>query len=283
VLVVDSQIHLFEGYGAPHHGSRPYPVEQALADMDIAGVDAAINHPPFWNPESHAYAIEAARRHPDRIATLAWVDLTAPDAPERVRAWRETPGWIGLRFVCMSEQERSWPTDGTMDWLWPLAEELGIPIALGGPLLLPLVEGLAQRYPQLRLTVDHLGFVAFTEDHRMVQHEDVLAWSRFENVAVKLSGLPDYAGGDPYPYTRLHEPVERLLDAYGPSRLFWGSDITRLPSTWRECVTVFTESMPFLSASDLSLVMGEAFCAWHDWWPAGRAASAESDNHEVSP
>lgn len=283
MLVVDSQIHLFEGYAAPHHGGRPYPVEQALADMDVAGVDAAINHPPFWNVDSHAYALEAARRHPDRIATLAWVDLTAPDAPDQVRAWRQNPGWIGLRYVCLSDEERSWPVDGTMDWLWPLAEELDIPVALGGPALMPLVETLARRHPGLRITIDHLGFTGFTDDHRLIQHPDVLDWARFENVAVKLTGLPDYAGGDPYPYLRLHEHVDRLLEAYGPRRLFWGSDITRLPCTWRECVTVFTEHMPFLSGDDLRWVMGEAFCAWYDWTPTGRAEPQGSDAVEVAP
>ena len=268
MLIVDSQIHLYEGHGAAHHnGGRAYPVERAIADMEAAGVHGAVNHPPYWNEASHAYAIEAARAYPDRLATLGWVDLAAPHARDEVRSWREKPGWIGLRYICVSDYERSWSSDGTMDWLWPMAEELGIPIALGGPLLVPLAGRLAERHPDLKITIDHLGFVDFTADHRLIQHPQIHSWARHQNVSVKLTGVPDYAGGDPYPFTSTHEAVRRLYDAYGPDRLFWGTDITRLPCTWRESISIFTEEMPFLSTEDLRLIMGEAFCSWFGWRP----------------
>jgi len=47
--------------------------------------------------------------------------------------------------------------------------------------------------------------------------------------------------------------------------MFWGTDITRMPCSWRECVTMFTEELPWLSARDQELVMGRALCDWLDW------------------
>jgi hypothetical protein len=47
--------------------------------------------------------------------------------------------------------------------------------------------------------------------------------------------------------------------------LFWGTDITHMHCTWRECVTLFTEELPWLKGSDLELVMGQAFCDWIGW------------------
>ena len=41
---------------------------------------------------------------------------------------------------------------------------------------------------------------------------------------------------------------------------FWGTDITRMPASWKQCVTMFTEEMPWLKGRDLELVMGRA-CA----------------------
>jgi len=268
MLVVDSQIHLWDGgKSPPHHRQGCYLADQAIADMDAAGVDVAINQPPGWDPDSNAYAIEAAGLHPDRFATLGWFKLNRPDGPDLVRRWRSQAGMIGLRFLCTSEEEKTWPTDGTMDWLWPLAEDLGLPVAVCGRTLLPLVGDLALRHPGLKLTVDHLGYVDFTADHRLIQHDDVHAWARFPNVAVKLSGAPDYAP-DAYPFRSMHDTIRRLYDAYGPERLFWGSDITRLKCTWRQCLTMFTEEMPWFGENDKALIMGEAFCRWHDWRPA---------------
>jgi len=47
--------------------------------------------------------------------------------------------------------------------------------------------------------------------------------------------------------------------------MFWGTDITRMPCAWRQCVTLFTEELPWLSPKDQEPVMGRALCTWLDW------------------
>ena len=268
MLVIDSQIHLWRGPGAPpHHRQTPYRAEDAVRDMQAAGIDAAINQPPNWDETSNAYAVEAAAAFPDRLATLGWLKLNRPDAPERVRNWRSQAGMVGFRFICAAEDERAWPTDGTMDWFWPLAEELELPVALCGPFLLPHLQRIAAGFPNLKLIVDHLGFVGFTQSHGLVQAPDLLGWARFPNVAVKLTGAPDYAC-DPYPFRSLHDPIRRLYDRFGPERLLWGTDITRLKCTWREALTMYTEEMPWFSEADKALIVGENLCRWLRWRPA---------------
>lgn len=269
MLIVDSHIHLWNGGQAPPtHGGGTFRIEDAIREMDAAGISAAIDHPPHWDPLSDGYAIEAARRFPDRFATLGALKLDAPDAPDRVRQWRSRPGMIGLRFICFAEGERDWPTNGTMDWLWPLAEALGLPVAIAGPNLLSLIDDLAPRYPGLKLTVDHMGYIGPAASPGVLfnQMEGLHGWARYPNVAVKLTGLPDYAP-DAFPYRSFHPVVRRLYDAFGPDRLFWGSDITRLKCSWKQSVDAFTEEMPWLSDDDKRRIMGEAFCTWHGWWP----------------
>jgi hypothetical protein len=91
-----------------------------------------------------------------------------------------------------------------------------------------------------------------------------------------VSAGPYYAPDDQYPFKSLHDRIHRLYDAYGPERLFWGTDITRLRNcTWRQAVTMFTEELPWLSENDKALVMGEALCRWFNWRPkAAEAGSA---------
>src|SRR2546421_124825 len=90
------------------------------------------------------------------------------------------------------------------------------------------------------------------------------ALARFANVAVKATGVPAYAT-DEYPYRSVHEPLRRVFDAFGPRRFFWGTDITKMPCSWRQCVTLFTEELPWLAGRDLELVMGRAVCGWLGW------------------
>lgn len=38
----------------------------------------------------------------------------------------------------------------------------------------------------------------------------------------------------PYPYRNLHTHVRRVYDAFGPLRMMWGSDLSRLRGTYGE-------------------------------------------------
>ena len=40
-----------------------------------------------------------------------------------------------------------------------------------------------------------------------------------------------------------------------------------MPCSYRECVTMFTEELPWLGGRDLELGMGQAVCDWIGWTP----------------
>jgi predicted TIM-barrel fold metal-dependent hydrolase len=92
----------------------------------------------------------------------------------------------------------------------------------------------------------------------------LLALAKRPNVAVKATALPCFSS-ESYPCKGLHGVIRQVLDAFGPKRMFWGTDISRLPCSYRQGVTMFTEALPFLSAADQEWVMGKAICAWLDW------------------
>ena len=85
----------------------------------------------------------------------------------------------------------------------------------------------------------------------------MLALAKLPNVGVKMSGAPSYSS-EPYPYRNIHGYLRQIFDAFGPERCFWGTDITRMPCSYRQCVTMFTEELPWLKGRDLDLVMGRA-------------------------
>jgi predicted TIM-barrel fold metal-dependent hydrolase len=73
----------------------------------------------------------------------------------------------------------------------------------------------------------------------------LLALAKYPNVAVKAAGQAGYAE-DEYPFRSLHWHLHRCFDAFGPERIFWGTDITRMQCSWRQCVSLFTEELPWL-------------------------------------
>jgi len=126
-------------------------------------------------------------------------------------------------------------------------------------------EQLAAKYPGLKLTMDHLSIPSGKKDAEAFKDLDLLlAIAKRPNVAAKVSALPCYSTAK-YPYTELHGHIRRAYDAFGPQRLFWGSDQSRSPIPYRQQVTMFTEEIPWLTASDKDWIMGRGVCEWLGW------------------
>jgi predicted TIM-barrel fold metal-dependent hydrolase len=269
--IVDAQIHLW-GSGLPSNLSHiqvtSFTTAEAVALMDEAGVDAAIIHPPGWDPNSTELAFDAVRDYPGRFAVMGSTPLDAPGARDQVATWRDRSGMLGLRYTCLSDPMRQWVADGTLDWLWAAAEEADIPISLLATDSLEVLGRVAERHPGLRLTIDHLGGrggnTTLKDAEAMTHIPDLLALAKHPNVAVKATGAPGYSS-EAFPFPAMHTYLHQIYDAFGPERMFWGTDITKMKCSWRDCVTMFTEELPWLNDADKQLVMSDAICAWWGW------------------
>jgi len=70
---------------------------------------------------------------------------------------------------------------------------------------------------------------------------------------------------EPYPFPSLHAHIRRVVDAFGPQRVFWGTDLSRLRGTYRQAMIMFTEELDFLSATDEEWIMGRGIAEWLHW------------------
>jgi len=269
--IVDAQIHTW-GVGLPsnmsHRQVTHYTPAEAIAEMDAGGIDAAVIHPPHWDPNSTDMAFKAVRDYPGRFAIMGSMKLDDPATPGRIATWRNQPGMLGLRYTFLHEPGRTQVADGTLDWLWAAAEKAGVPIATLATDNLKDFAKIAQRHPGLRLTIDHMGGrggLTTLKDHAAMTHmPDLVALAKYPNVAVKATGAPGYSA-EAYPFPIMLGYLKQIFDAFGPHRMFWGTDITKMPCSWRQCATMFTEQLPWLSEADKKLVMGDALCAWWGW------------------
>ncbi len=275
MLIVDSQLHIWAAESADRpwppgrsgDAQKPYPVlkETLLLQMDLAGVDRAVLVPPSWEGDRNDVALEAAQSHPDRFAVMGRINLSDPTSRELVAGWREQPGMLGVRLTFQNEHYRHFLTAGTADWLWPAAEEAGIPLMLLVPGLLDYVDRIASAHPNLRIVLDHVGLNFRGRGPAVFEDlPDVLSLARHPNVAVKASGMASLST-QPYPFPDLHEHIRALVDAFGPRRVFWGTDLTRMPCTYYECLHLFTDHLPWLQGEDLEWVMGRGICEWLGW------------------
>ena len=272
MLIVDSQVHIWGADSParpwPKRGlpQRPVPLgkDELLGEMNAAGVDRVVIVPPSWEGEYNDLGIAAAQAHPDRFAVMGRLDPQAPASRTMLAGWRNQPGMLGLRLSLNAQS--SLLTEGHVDWLWGEAEKYGVPVyLLVSHANVHLIDDVAQRHPGLKIVMDHMALTGHNKDDKAFRDFDqVLAIAKRPNVAAKISALPCFST-DNYPYRSLQPYIRRAYDAFGPRRLFWGTDFSRSPIPYRQHVTLFTEELPWLSGEDIDWVMGRGVCEWLGW------------------
>ena len=166
--IIDAQIHIWSQTVTPpsglHRKVAKFTAEEALKEMDEAGVDAALIHPPYsWDPTSNQLALDAARKYPDRFAVMGQFPLDDPESRKRIHGWRNQPGMMGLRWALLYPDQQKALHEGKLDWVWPAAEKEGIPVATMAGLFLPTFRKIAEAHPRLKLIIDHCGPAAAGE------------------------------------------------------------------------------------------------------------------------
>jgi predicted TIM-barrel fold metal-dependent hydrolase len=273
--IIDAQVHLWKA-STPE---RPWPpntvpqlpapfgTDKLLPMMNEAGVERVVIVPPGWEGVRNDYALEAHAKYPDRFGIMGRIPLADPNSASLLPRWKGQPGMLGIR-VGFNMNEIALVTSGRVNWLWPAAEDAGVPIMLLSPGFLPLFAPILERHPRLEVIIDHMGLspAIAKANTRAGAIEEAAALARYPNVSIKLSSAPLFSF-DPYPWRDMAPFIERLFGAFGPQRCYWGTDITNsfAMASYRARITHFTQELPFLSEDDKDWVMGRAIMARLNW------------------
>jgi predicted TIM-barrel fold metal-dependent hydrolase len=275
--IVDAQVHFWKANspdwawdaGARPQLPEPFTIERALPMMDEAGVDRVVIVPPGLN-DRNDYAIEAARRYPNRFGVMGRIRLQDPKSAALLPTWKQQPGMLGVRVTFNTPETLAWLSDGTADWFWPAAEKAELAVMFLAVGEVARFARIAERHPQLTLIIDHMGLNSSSRTNRVsdipAAIDRAVALAKFQNVSVKFSGAVGNSL-EPYPFRDMTTYLQRLFEAYGPQRCHWGTDITNslANASYRQRVTHVTEELSFLSESDKDWVMGRAILARLKW------------------
>jgi L-fuconolactonase len=275
MIIIDSQVHIWgaetpnkpyftENASKPH---RPIPLghKELLQEMNANGVQRTVCVPPTWEGISNEESLAAARLYPDRFAVMGRLAIDKPESRELLPKWKNQPGMLGIRTAFHQGRAPLWLEDGTADWFWDAAERYDVPVMALAPQAVPKLGEVAERHPGLRLIIDHMGLSSALRGKPLDGAvENLLKLARLKNVAVKVSALPCYVE-EAYPFPMLHALIRRVVDAFGPQRCFWGTDLSHLTSTYKQCLTLFTEELKFLSDNDKEWILGRGIAEWLHW------------------
>lgn len=274
--IIDSQVHVW----GPNTPERPWlagrekdvdrpPLgyEELRGLMNQAGVDRAILVPRSFDGDRNDLVLEAAQAYPDRFGVMGRIAIERPEAQAALPRLLDQPGMLGLRLTFHRGEEAAWLEDGTADWFWPAAERYEVPVMVHAPKGLEQMGEIARRHPGLRIIYDHMGFARSTVDDKTVEAAKRMAdLAVHPNIHVKVSALPLFST-HPYPFRNLDIALRRVIEAFGPQRSFWGTDLSQYMErfSYADMVAHFTEHLDFLTPDDLEWIMGRGLKQCLNW------------------
>ena len=278
---VDVHVHVFaklsDGYSREVSGLAPAekeaPAEQLLREMDASGIDKTVLIDMGGTQiDQHRYVTHCVQKWPDRFTATGLVDGNDPDTPSRLKELVEATGIEGIRIGDIGDPSTVRAQDLKAYPLFQCADELDININIyTGSANIAGVEMLAEAFPNLNISLDHLGVMPSTpstvdrwgrprfDDEPLppATYPRILDMARFPNVYIKVSG--EYAfSKKPWPYEDMKSMVEQIYQAYGPDRMMWCTDspwILEEPG-YQKLVDLPDLHLPSISKSEKDKIMG---------------------------
>src|SRR6266567_3257789 len=240
---------------------RSVTLEELVAALVEGGVaKAAIVHASTTYGFNNDYVVDAVAALPKRFTGVFSVNVTQPDAPERMRYWYGK-GMTGMRIYARgSTIKEAWLAldDPATIPAWECARELGISVATnihGTGAGLAQIKSTLERFPRVRLIVDHLGRPPVEDGPPYNAAKDYFAIADFPNCYLKLtpSGLKSTIKGEASADTL----IPKLANVFGADHIAWGSNYPASPGTMSEIVAASNSALRTLSDADRSLVFAK--------------------------
>ncbi|GAB5097531.1 amidohydrolase family protein [Caballeronia sp. HLA56] len=218
---------------APQHGhrskwsaTRPVTFEQLIAEMDEAGVSkAAIVHSSTTYGTNNGYVADSVAKQPDRFTGVYSFDLLAPDALTTFDHWLGR-GMGGIRLFtggATHQSDGSWLVNPATFPIWQRCAEIGMTMAVQTtPDGLLMVAELAERFPTVKIVLDHCGRPNLEDGPPYAQCAGLFALAKYDNVYMKITprtfDLAQAAPGGEAPF------FAKLVEIFGADHLAFGSN-----------------------------------------------------------
>lgn len=189
-----------------------------------AGVDGTLLVQATPTLAETSFLLDLAARTSFVRGVVGWADFAAVNADSTIAELAANPLLKGLRPMIQTIPDDRWMLGCNLGSAFEALIRADLVFeALILPRHLPVLGSLLQRYPQLRVVIDHAAKPDIAGGEFDLWAREIAEIARGTEAACKLSGMWTQGGGSLHPdlYRRY---VDHLLSCFGPKRLLWGSD-----------------------------------------------------------
>jgi predicted TIM-barrel fold metal-dependent hydrolase len=247
------------GHQSTGSRDRPTTHEMMITALDQAGVaKSAIVLASTAYGHDNSYVAEAIAAHPKRFTGVFSVDMLAPDSVEKMRHWLSR-GFSGMRLFTTGSTmpgQATWFDDPRTFPAWQHASDVGIPVCMQmTPQGFPQLRGLLERFPKVRIILDHLARPVLTDGPPFNADREFFALARNRNIFLKLTPInvepKDWGKATPESF------FGALIKAFGADRIAWGSNFPATAGTLADILRQAQGALAFASSADRDWIFGK--------------------------
>jgi predicted TIM-barrel fold metal-dependent hydrolase len=258
---IDAHVHLWTPDQSLYPRSGPdraaqfapasFTPEELFANAKPCGVKRVVLIQMSFFGFDNSYMLDAIAKYKGIFRGVAVIDDAAPNVSSEMRRLAGL-GVRGFRIVS-GKQPENWLDSSSMAAMWKCAAETSQAMCtLVDPEALPSVDRMCANFPETTVVIDHLARVGMAGPIRDSELSALCGLARHKRVYVKVSAF--YAlGRKQYPYLDLAGMIRRVYDAYGASRLMWGSDSPfqeQNGNTYAGSIELVRDRLDFLTSDD---------------------------------
>jgi L-fuconolactonase len=206
-----------------------------------------------------SFLLSLAHQYDFIKGVVGWIDLQAPDLPNRLTAYQSENKLKGFRHIVQAE-----PPGFLLQPTFTQGVQLLGRLGYTYDLLvyhhqLPEAVEFVRQLPEQKIVVDHLAKPGVKAQQFDVWATHLRALAQHQHVFCKISGLvteADWLGWKAADFTRY---LQHAVDCFGIDRLLYGSDwpVCLLAASYSQQFEVIERFFDSFSASDKQKVFGE--------------------------
>jgi L-fuconolactonase len=155
---------------------------------------------------------------------VGWINFENGDDLRHLQRLAKHPKFSGVRPMIQDLADSQWMHRKDVQWAFDATIDLDLTFdALGFPLHIEPFQRLFDRYPNMRMVIDHCMKPNIRDDEFDVWAKGMAKLANSTNAFCKLSGLATEAAAG-WTVETLKPYAQHILKCFGVNRVMWGSD-----------------------------------------------------------
>ncbi|HMB47911.1 MAG TPA: amidohydrolase family protein [Afifellaceae bacterium] len=238
--------------------ARNYRLADLEPHLDRHGISATVLVQAAPSVGETEYMLGIADSTHRVAGVVGWIDFEKPDHIRHLERFSGHDKFRGVRPMIQDIADDDWMLRPDLDWAFRALIDHDIAFdALGFPRHLERFLKLFNRYPDMRVIVDHCMKPQIADGAFDVWASNIARLAEETGAWCKLSGLVTEAS-EKWTVDELRPYADHVLDRFGPERIVWGSDwpVCTLHAEYDQWVEATHQLLAGLSDEQRTAVLG---------------------------